>query len=90
MPGSAYNQQFGSFYGDELVALVKNGSIPEDRLDDMVLRTLTPVLEYQNLTTYPQPSFDVRDLLLRRTTTPLSSCMFRVRSSLRSGSTIRM
>jgi len=53
---------FGDFFGDGLVALVKNGSVPEFRLDDMVIRTLTPLLQLQNSTTYPQPSFDVRDL----------------------------
>ena len=30
----------------------------------MVLRTLTPLLEHQNVTTYPAPGFDVRDLSL--------------------------
>jgi beta-glucosidase len=38
MPGSgtAYGGLFGHFYGDELTALIKNGTIPEVRLDDMV------------------------------------------------------
>ncbi|KAJ7687352.1 putative beta-glucosidase [Mycena rosella] len=64
MPGSAYDGLFGNFYGDELTALVKNGTVSEARLDDMVLRTLTPILHHQDLDTYPQPSFDVRDLTI--------------------------
>ncbi|SJX64288.1 probable beta-glucosidase [Sporisorium reilianum f. sp. reilianum] len=63
MPGTAYNGLFGDFYGKSLVALVQNGSVPEARLDDMVLRILTPAFELQD-DTYPQPSFDVRDLTL--------------------------
>ncbi|KAJ6463752.1 putative beta-glucosidase [Mycena vulgaris] len=62
MPGTAYDGLFGNFYGDELTALVKNGTVSEERLDDMVLRTLAPIFHHQDLDTYPQPSFDVRDL----------------------------
>ncbi|KAF7333824.1 putative beta-glucosidase [Mycena venus] len=66
MPGSgtAYGGLFGHFYGDELTALIKNGTIPEVRLDDMALRTLAPIFQYQDLNTYPQPSFDVSDLTI--------------------------
>lgn len=63
MPGSAYDGMFGDFYGDSLVALVQNGSVPEARLDDMVLRILAPAFELQN-ESYPKTSFDVRDLTL--------------------------
>lgn len=63
MPGTAYNGMFGDFYGQSLLALVQNGSVPEARLDDMVLRILTPAMEMQD-ESYPQPSFDVRDLNL--------------------------
>ncbi|KAJ7109836.1 putative beta-glucosidase [Mycena epipterygia] len=62
MPGTAYDGLFGNFYGDELTALVKNGTVSEARLDDMILRVLTPIFQHQDLDTYPQPSFDVRDL----------------------------
>ncbi|SNX85695.1 probable beta-glucosidase [Melanopsichium pennsylvanicum] len=61
MPGTAYNGQFGDFYGKSLLALVQNGYVPEARLDDMVLRILAPAFELQD-ESYPQPSFDVRDL----------------------------
>ncbi|KAJ7905655.1 putative beta-glucosidase [Mycena olivaceomarginata] len=64
MPGTAFDGLFGDFYGDELIALVKNGSVSEARLDDMALRTLTPIFQYQDLDTYPEPTFDVRDLTL--------------------------
>lgn len=63
MPGTAYNGLFGDFYGKSLLALVQNGSVPKARLDDMVLRILTPAFELQD-EAYPQPSFDVRDLTL--------------------------
>ncbi|KAJ1023206.1 hypothetical protein NDA16_003359 [Ustilago loliicola] len=61
MPGSAYNGRFGDFFGDSLLELVQNGSVPEQRLDDMVLRILAPAFELQD-DNYPKPSFDVRDL----------------------------
>lgn len=61
MPGTAYSGAFGTFFVD-LAELVKNGTVPEARLDDMVLRTLTPWFHHQDPATYPQPSFDVRDL----------------------------
>ncbi len=61
MPGTAYNGKFGNFFGQSLVELVQNGSVPEARLDDMVLRILAPAMEMQD-SSYPQPSFDVRDL----------------------------
>ncbi|KAJ6529799.1 glycosyl hydrolase family 3 N terminal domain-containing protein [Mycena capillaripes] len=66
MPGSgtAYGGLFGHFYGDELTALIKNGTIPEVRLDDMALRALAPIFQYQDPNTYPQPSFDVSDLTI--------------------------
>ncbi|CAK5280733.1 unnamed protein product [Mycena citricolor] len=61
MPGSAYGGHLGNFYGDELTALVQNGTVPEKRLDDMALRTLAPILEHQNLNTYPRPTFNQFD-----------------------------
>ncbi|KAJ6525595.1 glycoside hydrolase superfamily [Mycena capillaripes] len=55
MPGTAFDGVFGNFFGDELVALA--------RLDDMVLRTLSPIFQHQDLDTYPLPAFDViRDI----------------------------
>ncbi|KAF7363563.1 putative beta-glucosidase [Mycena sanguinolenta] len=64
MPGTGFNGLLGDFFGDQLVALVQNGSVSEARLDDMAIRTLTPILQYQDLSTYPEPSFDVRDLTI--------------------------
>ncbi|GAC99725.1 glycoside hydrolase [Pseudozyma hubeiensis SY62] len=63
MPGTAYNGMFGDFFGESLEKLIQNGSVPEARLDDMVLRILTPAFELQD-ESYPKPSFDVRDLTL--------------------------
>ncbi|KAJ7281921.1 putative beta-glucosidase [Mycena rebaudengoi] len=62
MPGKAYFGILGNFYGDELTALVKNKTVSEARLDDMVIRTLTPIFQYQDLDKHPKPSFDVWDL----------------------------
>ncbi|KAJ6502414.1 putative beta-glucosidase [Mycena sanguinolenta] len=64
MPGSAFDGLLGDFFGDQLIALVQNGSISEARLDDMAIRTLAPILQHQDLSTYPEPSFDVRDLTI--------------------------
>ena len=44
MPGSAFGGIFGSFWGDDLTEIVNNGSVTEDRLDDAVLRLLTPMV----------------------------------------------
>ncbi|KAJ7172348.1 putative beta-glucosidase [Mycena filopes] len=62
IPGSPVFGLFGNFFGDELTALVENGTVSEARLDDMVLRTLTPILQHQDPATYPLPTFDVNDL----------------------------
>ncbi|PWN53015.1 putative beta-glucosidase [Violaceomyces palustris] len=64
MPGSAYGGKFGTFYGENLVNLVKAGKVPEERLNDMVLRVLGPTFAIQDFENYPKPSFDVRDLTL--------------------------
>ncbi|CAK5280416.1 unnamed protein product [Mycena citricolor] len=62
MPGTGFAGRYGNFFGAELVALVENGTIPEKRLDDMVLRTLAPILELQNVKTWPRPTFNQSDL----------------------------
>jgi beta-glucosidase len=36
MPGTAFDGIFGNFFGNELTALVRNGTVSEARLDDMV------------------------------------------------------
>jgi beta-glucosidase len=36
MPGTAFDGIFGNFFGNELAALVRNGTVSEARLDDMV------------------------------------------------------
>ncbi|CAK5280735.1 unnamed protein product [Mycena citricolor] len=64
MPGSGIDGLLGNFYGAELIAMVQNGTIPEKRLDDMVLRTLAPILELQDLQTYPRPSLNQVDLTI--------------------------
>ncbi|KAN0063632.1 hypothetical protein ACQY0O_004086 [Thecaphora frezii] len=64
MPCTAYHGTFGYFGHQRLVELVKAGKVSEERLDDMVLRTLGPALHLQDLATYPQPHFDMRNLSL--------------------------
>ncbi|KIY47524.1 beta-D-xylosidase/beta-D-glucosidase [Fistulina hepatica ATCC 64428] len=41
MPGSGWNHVWGAFWGENLVELVENGTIPEYRLDDAAIRILT-------------------------------------------------
>ncbi|KAF5350817.1 hypothetical protein D9758_010381 [Tetrapyrgos nigripes] len=42
MPGSGYGQIFGSLWGENLLELAQNGTIPEDRIDDAAIRILMP------------------------------------------------
>ncbi|KAH8923646.1 glycoside hydrolase family 3 protein [Atractiella rhizophila] len=42
MPGYNYGGSLGSFWGNVLVEQVNNGTVPQERIDDMVIRTLTP------------------------------------------------
>ncbi|CEH13307.1 glycoside hydrolase [Ceraceosorus bombacis] len=63
MPGSAYDGQFGYFGGSGLIDAVKNSTIPMDRVKDAAVRLLTPWFDHQgNNLTWPEVSFDVRDL----------------------------
>ncbi|THU93532.1 glycoside hydrolase [Dendrothele bispora CBS 962.96] len=43
MPGSGFGGLFGQFWSD-LVQLVENGTVPEDRVTDAALRILTPYI----------------------------------------------
>ncbi|KDN41986.1 glycoside hydrolase family 3 protein [Tilletiaria anomala UBC 951] len=58
------NSSNGNFFGPALVDSVRNGTLPEERLGDMVLRALSPWLTLQDLDTFPYPTFDVRDMTL--------------------------
>lgn len=42
MPGQGFLGFLGTFWGENLVALVNNGSITVDNLREKVVRTLTP------------------------------------------------
>ncbi|KAH8916735.1 glycoside hydrolase family 3 protein [Atractiella rhizophila] len=42
MPGNGFFGILGTFWNDTLVEQVKNGTVPESRLTDMVLRIVTP------------------------------------------------
>ena len=44
MPGLGFGGILGPFFDNELVHMVSNGTIPESRLDDMVLRVITPFI----------------------------------------------
>ncbi|KAL9932528.1 hypothetical protein V8E36_008645 [Tilletia maclaganii] len=59
---SVYPNDFGT-HGSKLAASVRAGRISEARVDDMVLRILTPVFEYQDLETMPRPAFNPPSLL---------------------------
>ncbi|KAH7028124.1 glycoside hydrolase superfamily [Microdochium trichocladiopsis] len=43
LPGLGYGNILGNFYDQELYQMVLNGTIPESRLDDMVVRVLVPL-----------------------------------------------
>lgn len=49
MPGGA------AFWGDHLVEAVKNGSVPETRIDDMVIRTIASWYQFGQDQDFPQP-----------------------------------
>lgn len=67
MPGKALPIQSPvAFWGDNLVTAVQNGSLSESKLDDMILRILTPYYYFgQNDTDYPDidPSMADRNTL---------------------------
>ncbi|KAK7457801.1 hypothetical protein VKT23_010141 [Stygiomarasmius scandens] len=59
MPGSGYGGIFGNMWGDALIALVENGTIPEDRVTDAATRILTPwVWLGQDQTSLPEVVFN--------------------------------
>lgn len=67
MPGSAYDNQFGSFGGKGLIDSVNNGTVDESRITDAAIRILAPYYALQGDNpglTWPTPGFDVRDLTL--------------------------
>ncbi|TQV92884.1 glycosyl hydrolase [Cordyceps javanica] len=49
----------GSFWGDKLVESVKNGSVPESRIDDMATRILTTWYHFKQDEAFPNPGFGV-------------------------------
>jgi beta-glucosidase len=55
MPGGiAFTETAHSFFGGNLTAAVNNGSVPIERVDDMVRRIMTPYYRLsQNAATYP-------------------------------------
>ncbi|KAK0554629.1 hypothetical protein OC845_000661 [Tilletia horrida] len=53
-----YPNDFGT-HGDKVLAAVKANKLPESRIDDMVIRLLTPLFEYErDLTSTPRPAFN--------------------------------
>ncbi|KIY51895.1 hypothetical protein FISHEDRAFT_70390 [Fistulina hepatica ATCC 64428] len=55
MPGNVFGGLLGDFWGDNLVADVKNGSVPEYLLDQRVYRVLMPYYHLgQNTTPLPE------------------------------------
>ena len=53
MPGSIRGSSTASYFGMNLTMAVQNGSLPESRLDDMVLRVMTPYFFLQQDNGYP-------------------------------------
>lgn len=46
MPGTDVDEFETVFWGEQLTRMVANGTLPESRLDDMVLRILTPLMYF--------------------------------------------
>lgn len=46
MPGTDVDEKATVFWGQELTKMVVNGTLPESRLDDMVVRILTPLIHF--------------------------------------------
>jgi len=44
MLGLGYGNILGPFYDQELLKMVENGTFAESRLDDMVVRVITPLI----------------------------------------------
>ncbi|KAG5362955.1 putative beta-glucosidase A [Yarrowia sp. B02] len=46
MPGTDAGEDQTVFWGEQLTRMVANGTLPKSRLDDMVLRILTPLIKF--------------------------------------------
>ncbi|WWC99744.1 hypothetical protein V866_006649 [Kwoniella sp. B9012] len=58
MPGDIEQKSLTSYWGSNLTESVNNGSVSIDRLDDMVVRILTPYFMLDQNEGYPEVSFD--------------------------------
>jgi beta-glucosidase-like glycosyl hydrolase len=59
MPGDIYFDSGNSYFGGNLTAYVRNGTIPESRVDDMSTRILASwYLVHQDSPSYPHVNFD--------------------------------
>nr|XP_019000489.1 beta-glucosidase [Kwoniella mangroviensis CBS 8507]OCF63950.1 beta-glucosidase [Kwoniella mangroviensis CBS 8507] len=58
MPGDIEQKSLTSYWGRNLTESVNNGSVSIDRLDDMVVRILTPYFMLDQNDGYPEVSFD--------------------------------
>ena len=64
-PGSFLFGVLPNYFGDKgqnLAAAVRQEKVPEKRVDDMVLRILTPVFQHQNLEELPPTTINVFDV----------------------------
>lgn len=72
MPGGiAFTETEHSFFGSNLTAAVNNGSVPIERVNDMVKRVMTPYFRLsQNAASYPgtDPSSDGLNFFQRKLT----------------------
>ena len=62
MPGSVRGSETDSYFGMNLTMAVQNGSLPETRLNDMVLRVMTPYFFLQQNSGYPTVDQSSADL----------------------------
>lgn len=57
-PGNDPSAIEGELWGDNLLKMVKNGTVPENRIDDAILRILTPYYSLGQDEGYPPVSFN--------------------------------
>lgn len=62
MPGNEPSAIEGELWGDNLLKLVQNGTVPESRINDAILRILSPYYSLGQDENYPSVSFNSSNL----------------------------
>lgn len=66
MPGGigmyGMDREAGSFFGKNITSAIKNGTVPESRVDDMIIRIMTPYYWLGQDKNYPEVDPSSADL----------------------------